>query len=111
MKLRNTLLLLVCSVSAVFSTGCLVAPVMPPPGLIYTDYKAPLDHNVDATRLGGMREGRAQSISYVGLVAQGDASISAAARSANITTVHAVDYEYKNIVGIIQTYTTVVIGE
>jgi hypothetical protein len=45
------------------------------------------------------------------LVATGDASIEAAAKSAGITKIHHVDYHSKNILGIIGTFTVMVYGE
>ncbi len=96
--------------AALMLTGCLSAPVMPPYGIIYTDYKAPLDFDQENSMV-GMKEGRAATVSYVGLVAMGDASIKAAAEDGGISTIYGADYEYKNIVGIIQNYTTIVYGE
>lgn len=90
--------------------GCLTAPVVPPYGAIYSDIKAPLDHDMGDTAV-GTRSGRAESVSYVGLVAMGDSSINEAARQGRLRVIHSADYEYVNIVGIIQRYTTVVYGE
>ena len=58
--------------------GCYRAPVMPPPGYIYAD----IGSIVDTAPMGetlGSRTGRATSQSILGLIAQGDCSVSAAA--------------------------------
>lgn len=91
-------------------SGCLVAPVMPPPGLIFTEYKAPLDYDQQASQV-GTREGRSETISILGLVALGDASIREAARDGGITTIHGADYEYFNVIGVYQRYNTIVYGD
>lgn len=95
---------------AILSTGCLRAPVVPPTGAIYTNVKAPLDHDFDQTKA-NLREGKSRSISVLGLIAGGDASIDAAARSGNLEVIHSADYEYTNILGIYQEYVTIVRGE
>jgi len=90
--------------------GCLTAPVMPPPGMVYTDYKAPLDHNLEGNPVGS-RSGSAETMSILGLVALGDASVATAARNGGVSRVHHADYEYFNVLGIYQKYTTIVHGE
>ncbi len=50
-------------------------------------------------------------MSVFGLVATGDASIEAAAKQGGITVIHHVDWEVKNILGIIGTYRCNVYGE
>ncbi len=91
-------------------SGCLVAPVMPPMGAVFTDYKAPLDWDQQASQVGA-REGRSETMSILGLVALGDGSIREAARDGGITTIHGADYEYFNVLGIYQRYTTIVYGD
>ena len=58
--------------------GCLVAPVVPPLGFVYSATSAPLDHDLQDTRIGNL-EGRSSSKTILGLVAWGDASTRAAA--------------------------------
>lgn len=96
--------------STTMLSGCLVAPVIPPTGAIFADFKAPLDYTVENTEMGS-KSGRAETMSILGLVAMGDASLKTAADNGSIKTVTAVDYEYFNICGIIQRYTTVAYGE
>lgn len=94
-------------------TGCAgfyVAPVVPPPGFIFSEYSAPLDVDADATKR-GKKVGRAYTESFLGLLARGDASVYAAARDGGITTIRAIDYEFVNYVGLYSKFTVVVYGE
>ena len=91
---------------AVLLAGC-ATPY--PMGAIYTEIKAPV-----ASGNGGLsynKVGVAKSISVLGLVATGDASIKAAAANGGIRTVKYVDYDAKNILGIYGEYTTTVYGD
>lgn len=108
MKKLLCLASLVASVAGL--TGCLGAPVVPPYGIVYTNYKAPLDVDYDPTTIGG-KDGYSQTESVLGLVAWGDASGAAAAEDAGIKTIHHADYEYFNVLGVYQRYRTVVYGE
>lgn len=89
--------------------GCFIAPVKPPTGWIYSGYKAPLDPDVQKSTLG--QSGKARSMSILGLVAIGDCSTQAAAQAGGITTVTHADYEFFNILGVYQRFTTVVYGQ
>ncbi|MDX1970905.1 MAG: TRL-like family protein [Candidatus Sumerlaeia bacterium] len=100
----------VAVLATTFLSGCLVAPVQPPMGILYTDYNAPLFPDQTTGEVGS-RSGEASSISIVGLVALGDASLQTAAQNGNIKNVRHVDYNYKNYVGIYQKYTTIARGE
>ncbi len=111
MKKRLALALML-GVSIFLLSGCLVAPVVPPYGQIFTDYKAPLDYDQQASKSGAdLKEGKAETMSVLGLVALGDASINTAAQNGGITVVHGADYEYFNVLGVYQRFTTVVRGE
>jgi hypothetical protein len=88
----------------------MVAPVVPPIGIIYTGMSAPLDTDLMTTELGA-KQGRSSSSDILFLVAWGDASTAAAARSAGITKIRHADYEYTNVLGIYQSYTTVIYGD
>jgi hypothetical protein len=99
-----------CAALAITFSGCLSVPVMPPYGIVYTSYKAPLDFDQEKSQVGD-RSGTAETMSIIGLVAMGDASIQTAAEEGNIKTIHGADYEYFNVLGIYQTYTTIVHGE
>jgi hypothetical protein len=108
MRLGWTLAL--CVVAGGLGSGCMVAPVVPPIGIVYTGMTAPLDTDLAATELGS-KQGKSQSTTILFLVAWGDASTAAAARSASITKIRHADYEYTNVLGIYQSYTTVIYGD
>ncbi len=59
----------------------------------------------------GAKEGKACAQSILGLVAQGDASIKAAAQQGGITKVSSVDHYTKNMLGVIGEYCTIVRGQ
>lgn len=86
------------------------APVVPPQGLGFTDYSAPLDIDCDKTQLGTKR-GEASTSSILALIATGDASIQAAARNGQINTINHVDYRFLSILGLYTKFTTVVYGD
>jgi len=95
----------------VLMTGCgfYSAPVMPPDGMLFQNTKAPMDINTDKTEL-GTKSGTSQSISILGLFAFGDCSIKAASEDGNLQFVNHADYEYLNILGVYQKFTTIVYG-
>lgn len=80
-----------------------------PVGTMYTDIKFP----VEATSNKGpaTKVGSAECMSVFGLIAIGDASIETAKRSGGITEVQHVDWEAKNILGIIGKYRVIVYGQ
>ncbi len=59
----------------------------------------------------GSKVGTSKANAYVGIIAVGDASIEAAAKSAGITKISHVDSQKKSILGIVSSTTTVVYGE
>lgn len=87
-------------------TGC-ATPF--PYGAIYTKIKEPVA--VGDTPIIGAKVGKAMSTSVLGLIATGDASITTAARNGGITKISHVDYEVRNLLGVIGEYTTIVYGE
>lgn len=91
---------------ALFTSGC-ATPY--PYGAIYTEVECP----VAATNKGvsAAKVGISESTSVLGLVATGDASIATAARNGGITEISHVDFEARNILGIIGEYKTKVYGE
>lgn len=99
-------------VAMVFSmTGCLKAPFIPPTGMGYSQFSAPLDVGFQNTDLAGMKQGKAETISILGLVAWGDASSKAAADKAQISKIVHADYEYFNVLGVYQKTTVIVYGK
>lgn len=108
--MNRTLLFALLTGTALSMTACVVAPVVPPPGLFYTGYSAPLDVDQAKTPV-AEKTGKASSYAVMGLVAWGDASIDAAAKAGGIQTIESADYELTNILlGMYQQYTTVVHG-
>jgi hypothetical protein len=85
-------------------------PVIPPFGLIYAQYKAPMSHEVNGTKVGS-KTGIAESTSILGLIALGDCSINTAAKNGNIQTIGHADYSYLNVLGVYQSFKTTVYGE
>lgn len=90
--------------------GMTTAPVVPPPGFLFSSYTAPLDVDVDKTQL-GTRRGEARCTAILALFSFGDAGIQAAARAGGITTIHHADYKATNVLGLFSTYTTIVYGD
>jgi hypothetical protein len=104
--------------------------VLPPGGLLYTDYKAPLVFTPGLTRMkelepiGASREGSATAfqigvpplpfpglVSGVDLVAWGDASVEAAAKSNGINEIKAADYRAEIYLSIFRRTTVYVYGD
>jgi hypothetical protein len=108
--MKHLAMLAVLALACAGLTGCLRAPVIPPMGCIYSDFKAPLDIDYDKSQVTG-KSGSAESISILGLVAIGDCSAATAAKTGGIQTIDHADYTYQNILGVIQRYNTVVYGQ
>ena len=87
--------------------GCMGAPIVPPLGIVYTNIDAPISLRGDF----GSKRGEASVTAYLALFSTGDASVRAAARNGGISNVKHVDYEFRNVIGIYQRYTTVVFGD
>ncbi len=77
-------------------------------GVIYTDMKAPVTATSNSV---STKVGTAEATSILGIVATGDASIDAAAKSAGITKIHHVDEGAMSILGLYAKYTVYVYGE
>ena len=107
-KLRTALLAL-CAL-ATSACGFYSAPVMPAAAGLYMNTKAPLDTHFDPTQLGA-KTGKASVRTVFWMVAWGDASASAAAKDGGIKTIRHADYEYLSVLGLYQSFTTVVHGD
>lgn len=105
--MKLTASLVASFILAIGAMGCIGAPVVPPLGVIYTDLNAPLT-------LGGGDFGNKRGESSVecilGLFSTGDGSVHAAAKNGGISQVKRVDYEFFNMIGLYQRYTTVAYG-
>jgi len=96
----------------IFSSGCVMAPVVPPIGGIYTNIMAPIDIESGTGKQIGSKTGEASTVAILGMVAFGDAGLNAAARNGGITRIYHVDYRFLNVfLGTYCKFTTVVYGE
>ncbi|HLU51122.1 MAG TPA: TRL-like family protein [Flavobacteriaceae bacterium] len=91
----------------VFMSSCATVK-SPLSGMWYTNVKAPVavTGNSNSTKVGS-----SEATSILGLVAKGDASIDAAAKSAGITKIHHVDEQSTNILVLFAKYKVFVYGE
>jgi len=105
--MKKALLLLSAAGGLLVCSGCqpVASPLM---GIIYNEtkfgYEATSNH--DATK-----EGKACGQTILGMVATGDASISAAKAAGGITEISHVDHSAKNIVGVVAEFCTIVKGK
>ncbi len=85
--------------------GCMpvYSPLM---GILLTDVYGPIDAGTKV----GAKEGKACAQTILALVAQGDASIRAAARAGGITKIDSVDHYSRNMLGIMAEFCTIVRG-
>lgn len=106
--------------SAALVSGCaalpMKAPVKPPIGALYSQVRAPLQHDFGDTKLGSKIGSTSviaiHDILLTGqLFATGDASVETAARNAGITTIHHVDYEIMSVLGVFARFTIFVYGD
>jgi hypothetical protein len=86
-------------------SGC-ISVATPAIGVLFTEVRGPVDGHGAI----GSKEGKACAQSILGLVAQGDASIAAAAKAGGITNVTTVDHYTRNMLGVIGDFCTVVRG-
>jgi hypothetical protein len=108
--MRNVFLTLLVCGGLFLLQGCLSAPVVPPIGIIYSEFQAPLDIDFNATPVCS-KSGQAESMSILGLIATGDASTKAAAANGGLNKIEHADYYYFNVLGVVQRYRTIVYGE
>jgi len=103
---RTSLLLSLAVLIGLSSAGCQIV-ASPMLGMFYSEAK----YGTVATDAStATKEGKACGQSILGLVATGDASISAAKAAGGITTVAVVDHSAKNILGILGEWCTIVRG-
>jgi len=107
MSLLRSLSLAAVLAAVVVSSGCVVAPVVPPRGIFFTDQVAPL---FEGGRTGS-RRGESECKNVMFMVGWGDGGIRAAVENGNITEIRHVDYRFMNIGPFYQKYTTIVYGE
>ena len=115
---RPLLIFAVLSLAAGLN-GCrsFTAPVKPPAGILYTDYKAPLMIDYKGGSFGS-KKGNSTS-RYLRIpnpwvqadFAWSDAAMRSAAMEGGITTIKGADYEFLNVLGIYQQFTVYVYGD
>jgi hypothetical protein len=88
-------------------TGCATSF---PIGGLYTELKLPVTVTSNPAPA-KMKIGVSMCTSILGLVATGDASIDAAMKNGGITKIHHIDWDVRNILGVIGEYKTTVYGE
>jgi hypothetical protein len=95
------------------TTGCAglySAPVIPPVAFVYSKVSAPIDIDVNETRM-GQKKGTAETINILGLISTGDASVQSAAKNGGIKVIRHADYEFTTVLGLYSRFTTVVYGD
>ena len=107
--IRKLFLVLTLVVFAGGLSSCYVSPVIPPAGAVYTNVKAP--QNPEAAGKIGSKVGKSDASSILGLISFGDASVKAAADNGGISEVQHTDYEFFNLLGIYQRYSTIAYGD
>jgi hypothetical protein len=91
-------------------------PVEPPPGAVFSQYKAPLTVDVDQTDIqskSGSASTRYLLVPFFGALsfAWERCDIEQAAKNGGLTTVHHADYELLNVLGIYQEFTVHAYGQ
>ncbi len=99
--MKKLLLILLLSLSACATST--------PQGIVYTEVKLPI--NVTSNGQAYARTGVAECKSVMGLVAFGDCSIETAKKQGGVSKVYHVDWEARNILGILGEYRLIVYGE
>lgn len=95
------------AIGAATLSGCVIV-ASPVAGWLYTEAKY---GDTATSSTGASKEGKACAQSILGMVATGDASITAAKAAGGITEVSSVDHTAKNILGILGEWCTVVRGK
>lgn len=113
--MRATRCLLLMLLPLLLTTGCATwrAPVVPPGGLLFTQYRAPLTPQVSGVPVSEkMGEHSTYYFAYfLNSFAWDDASIEAAAEEGGLSKVYYADYELLNVMGIYARLTVRAYGE
>lgn len=99
--------IIIPSIAVLLLAGC---ATIQPQGTIFTDLQVPVNVTSSSLDVSKMKVGKSSCKSFLGLVAQGDASIAAAVKNGNIKTIHTIDWKVKNIMGFGQ-FECIVYGE
>lgn len=113
--------LIMLASACVLLSGCAALGALPipgashvatgPTGILYASTSTPMGSGSVSPSPQGTKVGRAKAMGILGLVAIGDASITAASAAGGIKNVTHVDVETMNILGLYVEYTTVVYGD
>jgi len=106
MKKRVVAVVAVLAFAVLPLLGCAMAQA-PTIGTLFTQVQGPVDYAEDGSVT---KTGRACAKNYLGLVAQGDASIQAAKEDGGIRNVVMIDHDSKIILGLYAEYCTIVRG-
>lgn len=107
LEMKQLKTLLIIAVASLFLTSCAMVS-SPVTAFVYTDVKAPVAVTSNSI---SSKVGSAEAVSYLGIVAIGDASVETAAKAAGITKIHHVDAHATNILGFFAKYKIYVYGE
>jgi hypothetical protein len=115
---RNRFVALLCLPALLAAAGCVSwhAPVLPPSGLLFTNYKAPITTDFDrtavVTKKGSVSTQFIRDIIFTGQgIAWDEATLQGAARAGNIQHIHYADYEVLSVLGVYAKFTTTVYGD
>jgi hypothetical protein len=113
--MKATMCLLPAVLILALTGGCAIwrAPVVPPPGLLFTQYRAPLTPQVTGVPVAqkvGTHTCRYFAYSLLSF-AWDDAAIAAAAKEGGLSKVYYADYDVLNILGIYTQFTVHAYGE
>jgi hypothetical protein len=113
---------LLLGAALVCAAGCrtqlYIAPVRPPPGLLFTQHTVPLTTDFNRTPVSATKTGSAEAFfiliptPWVPLdFAFGDASVAKAVKDGGLTEVHFAESTYTQVLGIFGNYEVRVYGE
>ena len=97
--------LTIASIAMLLLAGC-ATPI--PQGSFFTEVKMPVASSGNTMT---SKVGTSMCKSYLGMVAVGDASVEAAKKNGGITKVTSVDWEVRNVLGLVGEYKCIVRGE
>jgi TRL-like protein family len=103
----NTRVMATLAALVLVTPGCIYyqAPVMPPPGLMFSSVSAPLDIDAEKTPV-CPKMGESNSSAFLfNMFAFGDCSIDSAARNGGLQTIEHADYHHLNIMFMYQRFT------
>jgi hypothetical protein len=104
---RSLIFVGIIAIAALFM-GCAATVTSPVTGVIYTDVKAPFAVTSNSA---SSKVGTSTAKSILGAFAFGDASIESASIQGGIKSIHHVDYQSFQVLGMFASFTVYVYGE